>query len=48
MQRRTCFETKGLKCSVTFYTPDKIASGARCRAIVMAHGIGLTKEMGLP
>jgi hypothetical protein len=48
MQRRTSFESKGLKCSVTFYTPDKIASGDRCPAIVMAHGIGLTKEMGLP
>ncbi|BAZ23271.1 hypothetical protein NIES4073_41590 [Kalymmatonema gypsitolerans NIES-4073] len=48
MQRRTSFESKGLKCSVTFYTPDKIASGDRFPAIVMAHGIGLTKEMGLP
>jgi hypothetical protein len=48
MQRSTCFESKGLKRSVTFYTPDKIASGDRCPAIVMAHGIGLTKEMGLP
>ncbi|MBD0386068.1 MAG: alpha/beta fold hydrolase [Nostoc sp. C3-bin3] len=48
MQRRTSFESKGLKCSVTFYTPDQVASGERCPAIVMAHGIGLTKEMGLP
>ena len=48
MQRRTSFESKGLKCSVTFYTPDKIASGDRYPAIVMAHGIGLTKERGLP
>jgi fermentation-respiration switch protein FrsA (DUF1100 family) len=48
MKTKTCFESKGLKCSVTFYTPDKIASGDRCPAIVMAHGIGLTKEMGLP
>ncbi|CAA9309409.1 hypothetical protein AVDCRST_MAG94-865 [uncultured Leptolyngbya sp.] len=48
MQRKTSFESKGLNCSVTFYTPDKIASGDRCPAIVMAHGIGLTKEMGLP
>jgi hypothetical protein len=48
MQRRTSFESKGLKCSVTFYTPDKAASGDRYPAIVMAHGIGLTKEMGLP
>ncbi|MEG4058840.1 MULTISPECIES: alpha/beta fold hydrolase [unclassified Microcoleus] len=48
MQRKTSFESKGLKCSVTFYTPDKIASGDRYPAIVMAHGIGLTKEMGLP
>jgi hypothetical protein len=48
MQRRTSFESKGLKCSVTFYTPDKAVSGDRCPAIVMAHGIGLTKEMGLP
>ncbi|MBW4452758.1 MAG: alpha/beta hydrolase [Nostoc indistinguendum CM1-VF10] len=55
MQRRTSFESKGLKCSVSFYTPDKAASGDRCDrrrhrypAIVMAHGIGLTKEMGLP
>jgi fermentation-respiration switch protein FrsA (DUF1100 family) len=48
MQRKTCFESKGLKCSVTFYTPHKIASGDRYPAIVMAHGIDLTKEMGLP
>jgi hypothetical protein len=48
MQRTTSFESKGLKCSVTFYTPDQVASGERCPAIVMAHGIGLTKEMGLP
>lgn len=48
MQRRTSFESKGLHCSVTFYTPDQVASGERCPAIVMAHGIGLTKEMGLP
>ncbi|BAY50520.1 hypothetical protein SAMD00079811_81490 (plasmid) [Scytonema sp. HK-05] len=48
MQRRTSFESKGLKCSVTFYTPDKVVSGDRCPAIVMAHGIGLIKEMGLP
>jgi hypothetical protein len=48
MQRRTSFDSKGLKCSVTFYTPDQVASGERCPAIVMAHGIGLTKEMGLP
>jgi hypothetical protein len=48
MQRRTSFESKGKKCSVTFYTPDQVASGERCPAIVMAHGIGLTKEMRLP
>jgi hypothetical protein len=48
MERRTSFESKGLKCSVTFYTPDQVASGDRYPAIVMAHGIGLTKEMGLP
>jgi hypothetical protein len=48
MQRTTSFESKGLHCSVTFYTPDQVASGDRCPAIVMAHGIGLTKEMGLP
>jgi uncharacterized protein len=46
--RTTCFISKGLKCSVLFYTPDNIAPGDRCPAIVMAHGIGLTKEMGLP
>lgn len=48
MQRRTSFESKGLKCSVTFYSPDNAVSGDRYPAIVMAHGIGLTKEMGLP
>ncbi|MBD2120897.1 alpha/beta hydrolase [Trichocoleus sp. FACHB-262] len=48
MERSTSFESKGLKCAVTFYTPDNVASGDRCPAIVMAHGIGLTKEMGLP
>lgn len=46
--RNTSFESKGLKCSVTFYTPAQAASGDRYPAIVMAHGIGLTKEMGLP
>ena len=46
--RTASFDSKGLKCSVTFYTPDRAASGQRCPAIVMAHGIGLTKEMGLP
>ena len=48
MQRKTSFESKGKKCSVTFYTPLQVAEGERCPAIVMAHGIGLTKEMGLP
>jgi hypothetical protein len=48
MQRTTSFESKGLKCSVTFYTPDQVTSGDHFPAIVMAHGIGLTKEMGLP
>ncbi|HEY9748126.1 MAG TPA: alpha/beta fold hydrolase [Allocoleopsis sp.] len=48
MQRKTSFESKGKKCSVTFYTPDQVVEGERCPAIVMAHGIGLTKEMGLP
>ncbi|MBD2158786.1 alpha/beta hydrolase [Leptolyngbya sp. FACHB-16] len=46
--RTTGFDSKGLKCSVTFYTPDEAASGDRYPAIVMAHGIGLIKEMGLP
>ena len=46
--RDTTFNSKGLKCSVTFYTPDHVAPGDRYPAIVMAHGIGLTKEMGLP
>jgi hypothetical protein len=46
--RTTSFDSKGLKCSVTFYSPDKAASGDRYPAIVMAHGIGLIKEMGLP
>ena len=46
--RNTTFNSKGLKCSVTFYTPDHVAPGDRYPAIVMAHGIGLTKEMGLP
>ncbi|MCC5660186.1 hypothetical protein LC608_25055 [Nostoc sp. XA010] len=48
MQRKTSFESKGIKCFVTFYTLDKVASSDRYPAIVMAHGIGLTKEMGLP
>ena len=48
MQRKTSFESKGKKCSVTLYTPPQVAEGERCPAIVMAHGIGLTKEMGLP
>ena len=45
MQRKTSFESKGLHCSVTFYTPDRVASGDCCPTIVMAHGIGLTKEI---
>jgi dienelactone hydrolase len=48
MPRKTSFESKGFHCSVAFYTPDRVASGERCPVIVMAHGIGLTKEMGLP
>jgi hypothetical protein len=48
MRRKTSFESKSKKCSVTFYTPLQVASGERCPAIVMAHGIGLTKETGLP
>ena len=48
MQRKTSFESKGLKCSVTFYIPDQVEEGDRYPAIVMANGIGLPKEMGLP
>lgn len=46
--KTTSFDSKGLKCAVTFYTPDNVAPGTRYPAIVMAHGIGLIKEMGLP
>ena len=34
MQRRTRFESKGLKWPVTFYTPDQIASRSQIKTSV--------------
>lgn len=33
MQRKSSFESKGLKCSVTFYTPDQVEEGDRYPAM---------------
>jgi uncharacterized protein len=45
--RDISFESKGIPCSAKFYVPAR-AAGERSPAIVMAHGIGATKEMCLP
>jgi uncharacterized protein len=45
--RDVAFESKGISCSARFYVSAR-PSGERLPAIVMAHGIGATKEMRLP
>lgn len=47
-RRDVMFDSKGTRCSATFYLPDGVGTGDRRPAIVMAHGIGSTKEMRLP
>jgi hypothetical protein len=50
MQKKVVFKSKGLNCSGLFYLPDNYSATADAKlpAIAMAHGIGTTKEMGLP
>src|SRR5271163_2751057 len=50
MQQKVLFKSKGLNCSGVFYLPDSYSAvdGGKLPAIAMAHGIGTTKEMGLP
>ena len=50
MQQKIVFKSKGLNCSGLFYRPDNYSAtdDVKLPAIAMAHGIGTTKEMGLP
>jgi fermentation-respiration switch protein FrsA (DUF1100 family) len=48
MQQKIVFRSKGLNCSAIFYLPDNLSTKEKYPAIVMAHGIGSTKEMCLP
>ena len=50
MQQKIVFKSKGLNCSGLFYLPDNYSAtdDVKLPAIAMAHGIGTTKEMGLP
>jgi hypothetical protein len=50
MQQKVVFESKGLKCSGLFYLPANYSAtgDVKLPAIAMAHGMGTTKEMGLP
>jgi hypothetical protein len=50
MQQRVVFKSKGLNCSGLFYLPDNYSASddVKLPAIAMAHGMGMTKEMGLP
>jgi hypothetical protein len=50
MQQKIVFKSKGLNCSGLFYLPanDSATDDVRLPAIAMAHGIGTTKELGLP
>lgn len=47
-RRDVVFDSKGTGCSAFFYVPEQTQADAQCPAIVMAHGIGSTKEMRLP
>src|SRR3954466_9924006 len=46
--RDVTFDSKGLACAALYYVADDLRAGERRPAIVMAHGIGATKEMRLP
>ena len=51
MQQKVVFKSKGLNCSGLFYLPDNFYSATddvKLPAIAMAHGMGTTKEVGLP
>jgi uncharacterized protein len=50
MQQKVLFKSKGLNCSGVFYLPDSYSAvdDGKLPAIAMAHGLGTTKEMGLP
>ena len=50
MQQKVVFKSKGLNCSGLFYRPDNYSAtdDVKLPAIAMAHGMGTTKEMGLP
>src|SRR6202047_2631242 len=50
MQPKMVFKSKGLNCSGLFYLPDNYAAtdDVKLPAIAMAHGMGTTKEVGLP
>jgi len=48
MQQKIVFRSKGLNCSAIFYLPDNLSTKEKHPAMVMAHGIGSTKEMCLP
>ncbi|HEX3446190.1 MAG TPA: alpha/beta fold hydrolase [Chthoniobacterales bacterium] len=50
MQQKVVFKSRDLNCSGLFYLPDNYsaAEGKKLPAIAMAHGIGTTKEIGLP
>jgi fermentation-respiration switch protein FrsA (DUF1100 family) len=47
-RRDVVFDSTGTRCSAFYYVPERAQAGAQCPAIVMAHGIGSTKEMRLP
>ena len=50
MQQKVVFKSKGLNCSGLFYRPDNYSAtdDVKLPAIAMAHGMGTTKEVGLP
>src|SRR5207302_5349911 len=50
MQQKIIFKSKGLNCSALFYLPDNYSAtdDVKLPAIAMAHGMGTTKEVGLP
>lgn len=46
-RRDDVFDSKGTHCSAFSYMPERAQGGDQCPAIVMAHGIGSTKDMRL-
>src|SRR5258708_10049916 len=50
MQQKIIFKSKGLNCSGLFYLPDTYSAtdDVKLPSIAMAHGMGTTKEVGLP